>query len=449
MEEAHSTTTVPLTTASNLDVLASLIEHERCVLVLGPYASTDPAGRPLRQLLANEIADEHHRLAGRRPPDPDDLALASTAFLRLPDMPRTSLELLVRDFHRMHTEPSAIFREAARLPFRLVINTSADNLLQRAFLEERRRQFRQGAYRFSCTQLDDYDQTPEGETYLYQLFGRLDERGKCDATVLTLADQLNFIDSVQGVGRETRLPASLRNAMQDFEAFLFVGFDYENWYLKVLFHILKIASSEKTKLVFGLPEGLSKNLTAGSEAFFRQQFRFKFLDDDPLSLLRDIGQCIARGRASDVDRPAGEARVMLYIHSEADRALVGRLDRQLAQVKRRHGLVSRSIHEFGAGAAEAMMFGLVDRAAVIVPIVSSDLLADDLLFEKLTRRALSRQSGSVCVASVYAREAMGVADLLHGHPVLPAHTIPLTWMDEQTGLAKVAENLDSLISVLG
>lgn len=434
---------------ADLGTLAQLIENQRCALVLGPHASTDAAGRPLRQLLAEHIAEAFFKKTGRRIAEPDNLALTGTTFLQEPDTPRLSLEILVRDFYKKHTEPADLLREAARLPFPLILTVSPDGLLQRAFLTEKKRQFREGVYRFSKTQTDDFDQMPAGQTYLYQLFGKLDTSGNCDSMVLCLDDQLKYIDSVQGVGRETRLPASLRSAMQDFEAFLFIGFDYENWYLKVLFHILKISASEKTKLIFGLPDGLSRNLSAGAEAFFRQQYRFKFFKNEALDLLRDLR---ARLESDENDAPPNDGkppRTLLFLHAAADKSLAEKLDRQLAQVKRQHGLASKSIHDFVGGDTETVQNQLIDEAAVIVPILSADLLADDVLFEKLTRRALSRQSGSICVASVYAREVGGgVAELFKNQIVLPAHTVPLTWMDENTGLSKIAENLEKLIAVL-
>lgn len=97
------------------------------------------------------------------------------------------------------------------------------------------------------------------------------------------------------MGKETRLPTALRNAMQDCEAFLFLGFDCENWYLRVLFHILKF--SEKTRLVFGLPEGASDRMPGATEAFFRHQFKFSFLQDKPVELLQGIRARIESGQA--------------------------------------------------------------------------------------------------------------------------------------------------------
>lgn len=435
--------------AADLDLLATLVEYEKCALVLGPFANTDVKGVPLRQLLANEIAQKFREESGSVLPEPDNLAMVSTAFLQMPDTPRLSLEIMVRDFYKRHNDPSAILQEAARLPFPVVFTTSPDLLLQKAFLSEKKRQFCEGVYRIATKQIDDYHETPPGQTYFYQLFGRVTDAG-CDATILSTDDQLRYIDSIQGVGDETRLPKSLRNAMKSFEAFLFVGFDYENWYLRVLFHILEISASDRTKLIFGLPDGISKNLSLSSEAFFRQQYRFKFLKDKPLDLLQSIRKKIEERQQDRDSQPVenNPARSLLFLHAEADRPTMEKLDRQLAQVKRQHGLVSKSIHDFQTGDDATVKANLVDAASVIIPIISADLLSDDILFGNLTKRALARQSASVCVASVYARECNGVPELFQQQVVLPAHAVPLTWMAEDVGLAKASEQLEKLIAVL-
>jgi hypothetical protein len=53
---SHPTETITQLCPDDLAILARLIENRRCALVLGPHATTDAAGQPLRHLLANYIA---------------------------------------------------------------------------------------------------------------------------------------------------------------------------------------------------------------------------------------------------------------------------------------------------------------------------------------------------------------------------------------------------------
>ena len=108
---------------ADLDLLAQLVENEKCALILGPLASCGADGRPLRHALANEIADEFFKKTSRRLPDEDDLSLVCTAFMQLPNMARTSLEIIVRDFYKRNPEPSPLLKVAAQLPFRLIFTS--------------------------------------------------------------------------------------------------------------------------------------------------------------------------------------------------------------------------------------------------------------------------------------------------------------------------------------
>jgi len=440
---------VPIFASADLDLLAQLVENEKCALILGPFASDAPLpdGSRLstRKLLARELAEAYFEKNKNRLPEPENLGLVCTAWMAQPDVSRTNLEIKVRDFYKRHTDPSPLLLEAARLPFRILFTTSPDELLQKAFSMEKKRSFRDGYYRFSKTQKDDYDDTPEDWAYLYQLLGRVLD--KPDGSLpLTVADQLEYIDSVQGVGKETRLPAGLRNAMQDCEAFLFLGFDYDNWYLRVLFHILKF--SEKAKLVFGLPEGASVQMPPGTEAFFREQFKFSFLENKPVELLRGIRQRIESGASG---QPAGQkaTQKLLYLYAPADEDFKDKLDRQLSMLKKAHGLESASVHDFAIGEIQRAENQAIESASVIIPILSSDFFADDHLVNNLLSKALARQSASVAVAAVYAREVHGAADLFRGKaPIFPAESLSVGFVGEETGLPMVAKLLEPLISAL-
>ncbi len=433
---------------ANIDLLSELIENEKCALILGPFASSvswpDGSTASLHTLLARDIAQELCKKTGQTLPSSDDLGLVCTPWVNLPGTSRTSLEIKVRDFYRSHTEPSPLLKEVARLPFRLVFTVSPDELLQKAFLKEKKRSFRDGYYRFAKTQMDDYDETPEGWSYIYQLFGRIQE--KPDGSLpLTIADQLDYIDSVQGVGKETRLPTSLRNAMQDCEAFLFLGFDYENWYLRVLFHILRF--SEKARLVFGLPDGSSTKMSEATRAFFQNQFRFSFLNDNPVELLRRIHDHIEAGKAADTAPSEETGRSLLFLYAEQDEPLKEKIDKYLSSAKKKHGLTSESIHKFVPGDAELAKYSMVNAAAVIVILLSADFLADETLAGSLAERALARQSEQTVVAAIYARQVDGVTDFIQGKaPVFPAETIPLSAIPGEAGLPMVATMLEKLIS---
>lgn len=231
-----------------LELLAEQIELGKCVLVLGPWASLlNGESLPVSTLLARALGKE----LSARVPEPDDLPMVATAFQRQFEGGRLILERTAANFLRSQIEPGASLRAVVQLPFRIILTIAQDNLLQRAFAAAGK-PCNEGWYRINQTQPDAFDEA-SSRPFIYQLFGKVLEKGS-DSLILTQQDRMDYLDSVQGVGKETRLPPALRNAMQNAKCFLFLGFDYEYWYLRVLLHVLKF--SEKAELVFGLPENL-------------------------------------------------------------------------------------------------------------------------------------------------------------------------------------------------
>ncbi|MBK7940064.1 MAG: SIR2 family protein [Lewinellaceae bacterium] len=235
---------------AHLDTLAYLIETGKCALVLGPQLSRiteNDRKVPLRQKLARELAEELAKTPGMAIPDPDDLSLVCTAYQKHFNGSRLTLEHKVGSFFRRFNDPEEVLRQVAHLPFRVILSTAQDNLLQSAFKKEGKL-WQEGHYRVGETQVDNYDESSH-LPYIYQLFGKVLEKD-VDRLVLTQQDQMRYVDSMQGVGRETRLPPALLRAMQDCKGFLFLGFDFEDWYLRVLLHILHFVRDEQA--VFGL-----------------------------------------------------------------------------------------------------------------------------------------------------------------------------------------------------
>lgn len=442
--------TQPLPTGfstADLDRLAKLVQNRRCALILGPLASCDAQGRPLRQLLANEIADAFLKKAtalfgekARPLPDPDNLSLAATAFDKLPEQPHFELEELVQNFYEIHSEPSALLKKVAELPFRLVFTAAPDMLLQKAFLQVGKRKASSDFYWFGRTQTDGIGDVPRGETFIYQLFGRAGADAD-SSLVLTIGDQLAFIDSIQGPGKETHLPAGLRKEMLECEAFLFVGFDYENWYLKVLFHILKF--SENARLVFGLPEGRSAEISEATADFFKHQYKFSFLADRPLALLEGIRERIDSPKNAE-PLAAGRGRSLLFIHhpNALDEAIRLRIDKQLSAARRNFSLASTTLHEFESGSEADIFSKKIREATAIVILFSADLVADDGLMG-LAEAAIARSSPSVTVVGVNARPVAGLGGLFQNRlPVYPSLERPLSQIDDDSGAKMVADCLE-------
>ncbi len=430
---------------TQLELLAEQIELGKCVLVLGPWASLpNDESLSVSTLLAHALSQE----LAAPVPEPDDLPMVATAFQRQFEGGRLILERKAANFLRNQTEPGKLLHAVAQLPFRIILTTAQDNLLQRAFAAAGK-PYNEGWYRINQTQPDAFDETST-RPFVYQLFGKVLEKGS-DSLILTQQDRMDYLDSVQGVGKETRLPPALRKAMQDAKCFLFLGFDYEYWYLRVLLHVLKF--SEKAELVFGLPENLPENgFSAGVAAFFSAQYKFSFFGENALELLEKLREKLSEN-TDNFPSPAPKTLRLLYLNAAEDAALVIDLDRSLSQLKEKFGIAASSIHDILPGEnVEEARLRAVAEANLILPVISADFVAAPEMFGTgtLTQQALERHgSPGARVVAIYAREVFGGTDLFKGKTaILPADNIPLSDMNREKAFFNIGLELEKILAAL-
>ena len=222
-------------------ILVERIRRGQCVLLLGPGVVVDPAGQvPFAVQLARLLsADGEVRKTGLvadrdqdnlryvaevfgRARDPDELAKAAAGFYRAKGAATT-------DFHR----------NLAALPFTLCVNTSPDGMMAQAF-REAGKQPRLAHYNFR-RQVQDPAQGTEAEPLVYQLYGRADD---LESLVLTESDLVDFLVAV--VKNEPPLPGWMRALIGKRNTeFLFLGFGFQNWYLRVLLHVLGVMEAHE------------------------------------------------------------------------------------------------------------------------------------------------------------------------------------------------------------
>jgi len=427
-----------------LDLLARSIRQRKCALVLGPYALTAPEGPggthiPLRAALAADIAAQLPDATKNALADPYDLPAVCSAFMETPNASRSRLEMLVEDFYTQYTQPGPLLQRVAGLPFHLALSVNPDTLLESAY-RTAGHPFDTGFYRFKETQTGDYPDDPNRK-YIFQLFGRVSDT-ECEGLVLTQRDQMEYIDSMQGVGKETRLPTSLRQALQRCTSFLFIGFDFDYWYLRVLLHILQFG--EKADTVLGLHHA-ERPLMPSTQLFFRQQFRFSFVPQSPMDVLDHLNQRLNAGRQPDA--PTLRKKV-LYLYDLADEALRDRFDQQMYHLKVQHGLAMSDIHR-DVSAAQVVadtQNRLLDEADLVVALLSPAFAADARLLDLLDRAKTRLGAPAFRLAGLYLRPLAGAADLLRPAPLFPAPDRAVTeYPNTDLALQLAVADLDHLI----
>lgn len=231
--------------------LIQSIWNGRCILILGPNLVTDegvPDARPVSEILAGELQEE---LSGDAvPPDfKGTLPLVGQAWLVPEDNYPADLQIRACDAYRTRTarRESKIHTELARLPFRICLTTTPDHLMIDALQTSGQGKEPHWAY---YNHEDDPDpeadseearipeDVPKGSPEKPLVYGLM---GGMENPASVIVQEGALLDALFQFQRgSTALPGAVASELIDSRnTFLFIGFDFERCYARLLVHALK------------------------------------------------------------------------------------------------------------------------------------------------------------------------------------------------------------------
>jgi hypothetical protein len=212
------------------------LSRRNCILMLGPEASPGKVNghiRPLAEILANELAEKVKAKIEARKISPFDLPQVASYYCM--EAGRNGLEAKVEMFYEEHLRLTSDFhKDLAVLPFYFAITSCPDRMFYNALRETGREPVIQG-YNFRGATSAMVTMGSIEAPLLFGLYGCIDEP---ESLVLTENDLLDFLVAV--VSGNPPLPKNVVSELHDSnKSFLFLGFGFKHWYLRVLLHVLK------------------------------------------------------------------------------------------------------------------------------------------------------------------------------------------------------------------
>ncbi len=244
--------------------LTFALQQKNCILMLGPDIPMDdqpPQSHLLAQELAEKIKDPLPKEINKT-----DLAQMSQCFQI--EEGRMKLLATVSAFHQQkQTAIPQFYRDIAALPFELIITASHDQLLTTA-LENEGKQPLNEFYHFKGKNLETIPAGSTEKPLVYSLYGSISNQ---QSLVLTENDLLDFLVGLSS--KERPLPTNLLSRLQDQSVcFLFLGFGFRHWYLRILLYILQ--GCKNTNPSFAMEElmiALSGNKTDQIVFYIKQR----------------------------------------------------------------------------------------------------------------------------------------------------------------------------------
>jgi TIR domain/SIR2-like domain len=309
-----------------LRALATRIKEGLCVLVLGPYTSVrpdDPTRTPLEQHLAAAILESIGSAPGGLGGQPPTLRQASEMHYQQ-RRDREELQLLVQDFYAGETRATTDFhRNLAQLPFRLCVNASPDDLMHTALVEAGKKPQR-GRYSFRRPLPHELRVPNAEEPLVYHLFGHWEDPS---SLILTEGDLIEYlVKMVQGA---PGVPDEVRSVLGDeAKSCLFLGFGFQNWYLRVLLQVLKLTGHHSKALAFEDPHFFELPEHQQAVGFFSGQrlIDFRRLDWESLPrLLREACGTPSRPVVTNPVPVREDAPTIFLSYASEDREWVDQL----------------------------------------------------------------------------------------------------------------------------
>jgi hypothetical protein len=263
----------------NWNRLSRAIKNEGSVLFIGPDIEKDELGKPVLQELCKKIVNTY----------PGEITYDEKEGFLFFIEPEAKNDVIYdfKEYYEKHNFAQDVYALVAAIPFHLVISLTPDDSIHHAFVEN-------GVahdFVYFDSNKAEIEKPTKDKPLIYSLFG-LSTEGKY---ILSQEDYFNYIKAVLS---DDILPTKMISALRAASNYIFVGFDFEKWYVRLLLMILNFHKDKESKTRHAVnssdTESLYKELTEkqfninfikDKETDFFQSFYNKMKEDE---LLRDL-----------------------------------------------------------------------------------------------------------------------------------------------------------------
>lgn len=254
-----------------LEILDAL-EEKKCVLILGNYAFSRPSKTATEipgteVFLPDLLMREQHKWVGKQPSDsPPDFYTSAQTLVDRAGGQRMFMELTRIRMRDLGQKQLNRFNKISEIPFDLILSTYPFDLVHEVFEENQiDHQFDYYSYMQESAPLRNFSKE---YPLVYNLFGSVQHK---ESMVISLDRLYQFIFGILGV---RQLPKLIQDKVQQASHLVFLGFSFDDWYMKLLLRVLKVHEKEISYAHPSRPSGLGKQ----NRRFFESNFKVTFLD---------------------------------------------------------------------------------------------------------------------------------------------------------------------------
>lgn len=308
------------------DKLVYGIERGECILFLGPRLPLD-RGDGLRRIPAEDLATRlleqlDEQTGARANIESQNLARVSQRFLA--QGAEVDLEMEITRWHDCLREQTSILHaDLAALPFRLILTSSLDPLMEMALRRAGKEPWVE-RYHYKGKNKPLLPEVTDKTPLLYHLYGHVPEP---TSVVITETQLLDFLVAL--ISKDPPLPNDLNAALTNGKLFLFLGFGLHQWYLRILLHVLKVLRRGSRSFAVELGDSSFEASAEDAVLFYRQNFKVDLYKADIFEFVKELrSRCtspptvtsatLGTSEPSEVATPTGTK--VFICHASEDKA---------------------------------------------------------------------------------------------------------------------------------
>lgn len=422
------------------------IERQRCILLLGPrlaLGQKNGAEEPLIELLAQHLSNE---LAAEGIPFETaasrDLSYIAQRFMTIPKIRRIDLEDEAISFYQKHQQTIPHFyKHIANLPFHLIINTTPEDFILKAFRKAGKLGARLMHYNYRKEMAVDLFEPTPGNPLIYNLLGDLSDP---ESLVLSQENQVDFIKNV--VKGNPPIPNQLMRHFDDRKTYLFLGFNLEKWYFRLILDSLKLGDKNMTIA----PQLDNYPVTSITQSFYEDRYRFVFIAERIDHFLERLATDFKANLDTDKPNPSiAETKkiVLLFDNNQDDQATCQKLTQHLFNLQKQGSIEvwHRDLSTFGE--VDNQLKAKLEEADLILPLLSASFFASESINQQDLAWALEAKSKHntqilpiLCKPCLYEDSTLG--QLI----ILPSNQKAINnWDNEDEAFQQIVEQIKLIV----
>lgn len=360
----------------NADVYRSIarkVKEGSCVLFLGPAAvqaqHTNGEWRPIADLCAEYLANRYKIPVEQN----EHFSLAYIcSLIRIRNLATDNiLQDDVANFYKKNADTFTfhpLLAQLTDLRFRMIINCTPDMFIGR-FFDEIARAYQPEVYNYykpSSNFTFEFEKNPK--VLIYNLFGSYEHP---ESLVLTYKHQLAYIKKIVGEQLNERIPDALTNAFKFYRHHLFLGFDFEDWSLRLLLDTLYKNIRDNIQ-PYAYPDKNERNTGVDTKVFYQGEFSMQFPSVDMETFVQTL---LEQYNSLDTQEagPAGQekprAQALVLYSDAADATEANQLIKALRTLNLQIVTLADSV---GQGDLPDWLNKMLDTSQIVLPLLSPD-----------------------------------------------------------------------------